>query len=558
MHRTLVLARSVVITAMVGTSLVWVGAGSAHGEPSGAALPAEAVREVTIAGRDGVPTDASAVALNVTAVAAAAPGYATVYPCGAPRPIASNLNFATGATVPNAVIVRPGTDGKVCIVGSQAADALIDVVGWFAADATASWLTAPVRVLDTRTGLGAPATKILGGTTLELTLPTPPAGTTAAVINLTATNTTAPGYLTTHPCGTTPPNASTLNFTADDTVANLAITQPGPTHSICLTPSTTTDLIADLSGWLTTGYTPLTRPTRVLDTRRCRYVVVTQDTTPPVGFSSVISAATTAAHELDTGDAHALFDAVLPHPGSGAATQYSTPFLGSGCYVYSVEQISPNGSATTTPPATYRVRRATPATGGSAVIAELGVRSNPLAVVGQEDSTKRLLVAERTSATAVRVSTLAAGGSLVPDVTLPATGKLATSPDGRFVYYATYIGEPFLRARVDEYDRVHRTTRTIARDLYVYADVIQASPDDSRLLVAVGPRRVVVDIATGAVDQVPAETFVVGWSRDDRVATVATTNGPPTIVTTGPSGAGEVLFTGAVGSKEILAFTFAR
>jgi hypothetical protein len=38
--------------------------------------------EVQIAGRGGVPADAKAVVANVTLVGAAAPGFATVYPCG--------------------------------------------------------------------------------------------------------------------------------------------------------------------------------------------------------------------------------------------------------------------------------------------------------------------------------------------------------------------------------------------------------------------------------------------------------------------------------------------
>ena len=53
-----------------------------------------------IAGRGGVPTDATSVVLNVTADGAQGPGYVTVYACDAPQPVASNVNFV--ATTPSA------------------------------------------------------------------------------------------------------------------------------------------------------------------------------------------------------------------------------------------------------------------------------------------------------------------------------------------------------------------------------------------------------------------------------------------------------------------------
>jgi len=95
------------------------------------AVAGDGVHEVTVAGRAGVPGSAASVVLNVTAVDAAGAGFATVYPCGVPRPLASNVNFVAGATVPNSVIAKVGIDGKVCIYSSQQIDAVIDVAGYF-------------------------------------------------------------------------------------------------------------------------------------------------------------------------------------------------------------------------------------------------------------------------------------------------------------------------------------------------------------------------------------------------------------------------------------------
>ncbi|HSP30029.1 MAG TPA: PQQ-dependent sugar dehydrogenase, partial [Ilumatobacteraceae bacterium] len=59
-------------------------------------LTAGGTLELGVAGVGGVPLDASAVALNFTVVNAREAGFATVYPCGEPRPEASNLNYAAG------------------------------------------------------------------------------------------------------------------------------------------------------------------------------------------------------------------------------------------------------------------------------------------------------------------------------------------------------------------------------------------------------------------------------------------------------------------------------
>ena len=67
--------------------------------------------------------------LNVTAVSPSSGGYLTVFPCGSSRPLASNLNVV-GEIVPNAVLAKVGTDGKVCLYTSAATDIVADVNGF--------------------------------------------------------------------------------------------------------------------------------------------------------------------------------------------------------------------------------------------------------------------------------------------------------------------------------------------------------------------------------------------------------------------------------------------
>ena len=86
---------------------------------------------MTGAGTSQISDDAGAVVLNVTATGATLPGHVRVYPCGEPRPDASNVNYTPGADIANAVIAKVGTGGNVCLYTSQATHLVVDVTGWF-------------------------------------------------------------------------------------------------------------------------------------------------------------------------------------------------------------------------------------------------------------------------------------------------------------------------------------------------------------------------------------------------------------------------------------------
>jgi hypothetical protein len=97
------------------------------------AIGAAATRNLTVVNRGGVPaTGAGAVALNVTATNPTSNSYLTVWPTGAGQPLASNLNFGSGQTVPNMVIVPVGADGQISIYNNAGrVDVIVDVLGWF-------------------------------------------------------------------------------------------------------------------------------------------------------------------------------------------------------------------------------------------------------------------------------------------------------------------------------------------------------------------------------------------------------------------------------------------
>ncbi len=96
----------------------------------GGLLPNGTVTELTIAGRDLVPSNAKTVVLNVTVTESAVPGFITVYPCGVGIPTASNLNYGVGTTVAGAVIAQIPSNGKVCLFNSGSTHLIADVNGY--------------------------------------------------------------------------------------------------------------------------------------------------------------------------------------------------------------------------------------------------------------------------------------------------------------------------------------------------------------------------------------------------------------------------------------------
>ncbi len=147
---------------------------------------------------------------------------------------------------------------------------------------------APARICDTRSGnpsglSGAYAQcngkELTGSVPLTITVAglggVPGAGATAAVLNVTVTNTGSPGYLSVYPAGQSPPTASNLNFAAGETVPNLVevVLSSGGQVSL-VTNAISAGVVVDAEGYVgpasgssTAGlYEPLS-PARICDTR---------------------------------------------------------------------------------------------------------------------------------------------------------------------------------------------------------------------------------------------------------------------------------------------------
>ena len=140
---------------------------------------------------------------------------------------------------------------------------------------------APFRILDTRR-TGGP---IPGGTARDIQVAgfpgsNVPPGATAAVLNVTVTDTNFASYLTIYPANQPRPTTSNLNWVANQTVAGLVQTALGANgHLEAFNYGGSADLVVDVEGYFTTSggpdglYNPIV-PTRALDTRQ---------SPPPIG-----------------------------------------------------------------------------------------------------------------------------------------------------------------------------------------------------------------------------------------------------------------------------------
>lgn len=262
-----------------------------------------------LAGLHGVAGDAIAVVVNITVTEPEGPGFVQAFPNDRGQPGASsNVNVErAGQTIPNAAIVRLGDAGAIGLYTSVGSHFLVDVAGYFVpadridAFGSVGYLAVdgrlkgvrPTRVFDTRdaTAVQYSGPKPGAGATLEVPVipsathpdvpsaPTTPQATTvgSVVLNVTATQSTAPGFVQVAPGGAlTPGTSSSLNVNgAGQTIANLVIVPMSTTGTVSIHTSGGAHLVIDVLGYFTNAtapysisglFTPLD-PERVLDTR---------------------------------------------------------------------------------------------------------------------------------------------------------------------------------------------------------------------------------------------------------------------------------------------------
>ena len=225
-------------------------------------IAANSTIDVQVAGEGGLPSSGiSAVVLNLTATESADLGFVTAYPTDVSRPTASVLNMeGAGETVANLVVLPLGADGKIRFYTLNGTHLLGDVMGYFTGDSapvTTDGLfvpLAPNRIFDSRDGEPAPGPKgfVAADSSVDFVaggVGSIPADAAAIMLNITATQSAGPNFVTGWPTGLDLPIASLLNLTSGDTRPNASILAPGEERKISLYTLAGAHLLADTFGY---------------------------------------------------------------------------------------------------------------------------------------------------------------------------------------------------------------------------------------------------------------------------------------------------------------------
>lgn len=211
----------------------------------------------------GVPADATAVVLTITAVTPTASTVLTAYPVpasGSAVPGVSTSNPMAGRNTADLAVVRVGAGRAVRIrndVGSV--DVVVDLSGWYAPSAAGVFVpAAPVRLLDSRSGTGTSPLPLVGTQSLDLQVAGVrgvPRQALTTVGNLTGVAGDAGTVLRAYPAGgAAAPSASNLNLSPFETRADAAYLTPGSTGaSRIANDAGTVAVLLDVQGWFVRG-----------------------------------------------------------------------------------------------------------------------------------------------------------------------------------------------------------------------------------------------------------------------------------------------------------------
>jgi hypothetical protein len=237
-------------------------------------------RNQTVAGAYGVPANATAVALNIAAVAPRGAGHLRVFPAGTALPNASVLNFAAGKNTPNHIVVKVGANGQISMYAGNTTDVIIDLAGYFVNDTFQEQyksVPTPTRIItQTIPGavVGNPAASTVNLSVLGAGgIPAVVGGVAPGVVavNIGALNPAGTGHLRVYPTGAPLPTASTHNFVTGDSRTNLVLVRPSASGQISIynASSGPVTITADTVGYFAQsgfGLKPVD-PIRPLDTR---------------------------------------------------------------------------------------------------------------------------------------------------------------------------------------------------------------------------------------------------------------------------------------------------
>jgi hypothetical protein len=193
-----------------------------------------------------VPSDAVALAVNLTVTETTGPGFFSLWAAGQPQPGSSNGNSdAVGQTRAVFGIVPVSASG-LSLFTQSGSHVIVDVAGYFTGPSAVSspdglfLPSSPSRLIDTRSG-----SPIWPNGAVEFSAPQ---SAKSVWLNLTLTQTQSPGFLTAFAAGSDLPATSNVNASEfAETVANAAIVAVS-TRGVSAYAHDGTHFIADLAG----------------------------------------------------------------------------------------------------------------------------------------------------------------------------------------------------------------------------------------------------------------------------------------------------------------------
>ncbi|HET7820466.1 MAG TPA: hypothetical protein VFL10_02990 [Ornithinibacter sp.] len=414
---------------------------------------------VTVLGAGGVPASGvGAVAVHVTVTGATGSGYVTAHPGGTVAPTASTLNVVRAQNVTNLAVVPVGADGSISLrfTGTGTVQLLADVVGWTTAGTPTEPGTtatlAPVRLMDTRTGLGGRAGALTSGGLARLQVTGAnglPSTVGSVTLNVTVVTPTAAGWLAVTPTdpGAGPATTSSVNFVAGQSTANAVTTAVSPTGTIDLRLSVgaAAHVVVDALAWTVAGTPTLDgaltahAPTRLLDTRA--------GARPTTGAAVEVTAGGTGGVVLNVTAVGASAPGYVTVSGSGSGTPNSSQLsfpVGAARAALVYVPGTTNG----------RVRLTLPASGAHLVVDEVATVGGPVLTGSTPAAVTDPAGAEGTTV-GTRVTWTAAAGAASVVVRRKATGTPRSPFDGSQVFAGPGTATSFDDHGVEPWHTVH-------------------------------------------------------------------------------------------------------
>jgi hypothetical protein len=201
---------------------------------------------VPVAGVGGIPSDATAVAVNAEVSKPTSAGYVRVTAAGTDPAVAAQV-FGRGQTISNLVVSKLSGGAVQVKLSAGSATVYLDVAGYYSPSSTGSVF---VPIDTTRSSAGAVSTSSrvipLAGTAGV------PGTATAVMANAEVENPTAAGYVRITPAGTDA-SVATQVFTARQTISNLQIAKVAGRGVQARVSAGSATLYLDVSGYFLDG-----------------------------------------------------------------------------------------------------------------------------------------------------------------------------------------------------------------------------------------------------------------------------------------------------------------